>query len=165
MSSSRGHSVYEQCTDDEDLEHKLVEKLLLRDYYVEHLCKLISDVKMNVKQLTDEVISDSLQLLTATRNTTLDYLIQVEAWQRKYTELRRPTCNGGDYMCKLLKSVEIVNTANIKRTFNFQIGRGNLFLLPLPNAKTQPPTQVTNKIKAEVELFAGRRKRRKHIAA
>ncbi len=150
----RKAAVFVQTAADDDLERKLVEIILVRDLCVENLAALVQDVKNNLKPLNDETISANIVLMTKVRNATIDLLLHVAKWQKQYTQIRRPEAYGGDYMLRLLKSVEFVNTATIKRTFNFQIGRGNLFLLPIVNAKKQPPVRISEQIKTELEAFS-----------
>lgn len=151
----RSCGVYLQCTSDEALEREMVQIVLVRDLFLEKLVHVSGEVKDRLRPLNEESTLETLSLLTAVRNATIDLILQIEQWQKKYTQIKRPTINGGDYMMRLLKHVEFANTLAIKRTFNFQIGRGNLFMLPLINAKSMPPVKVTDKIKAHVDAFSG----------
>lgn len=146
--------MYMQCTTDESLERGLVEIALRRDLFLEKAIGIATEVKDRLRPLDEESTLETLALLTAVRDETINIVLQIEQWQKKYTSVQRPVINGGDYMIKFLKHVEFANTLAIKRTFNFQIGRGNLFMLPLINAKSTPAVKVTEKVKAGIEAFS-----------
>jgi hypothetical protein len=137
-------AVYTQFAQDVDIEKKLVELVLIRDLYVEELSKVVK--KCNVRHIPDQVLSQLFTLMTLTREATINYVLHVAVWQKTYTRITRPTMHGVDYLCALVNSVDFANDIFVvKRRFNIQIGKGNVFLMPLNVISNRSPTELVPK--------------------
>lgn len=85
---------------------------------------------------------------------TIEVIETIFDWQQGFTKVVRPQILECDYLIYLINRMNFVAASNLRRPFNFQIGRGNIFLLPLPNPRTTIPHTVTPELAEQVRQFA-----------
>ena len=89
------------------------------------------------------------------RKTTFELIAAIRGWQKGFTRLRRPQLMEKDYMITMITEIDFVNTIPMRKKFNFMIGRGNIFLLPIQaSGRNLESVQCSPKLAKLIEKFA-----------
>lgn len=146
-------AVYFQETSCHSLEYKLVEQTTIREALLEKLHDLEHAVQQKRRVMNEECIIDMFSIIVAIRDSTFELLEQVVSWQKMYVHTRRPKLLNTDYLITLVKSTEFINSSPLKKMFNFRVGRGNVFIMPMSTGKTRPPVVITPAILTVLQAF------------
>ena len=148
-------AIYHQQTKSLQQEWLLVELCTKREKYCDDLKKIINEVKENRRKEDDFCMCQTFELMLMVRQTTFDLIKAIRLWQKGFTALKRPQLMERDYMIDIIETGDFINSCMIRKKFNFLIGRGNIFILPIKgNPNTPPPVQVSARLKALVDRFA-----------
>ena len=134
-------------------ERRLIETVSQLEIYIEKLISIVNANKTRKHAVLDlKHIYETFLYMNLVRQATFTFMEAVEVWQDGYTQVIRPTLLGCDYLVKLfIKRMDFMNVAEIKRIFNFQVGSGNVLLIPMANRRVlESPVQINSEIQEEI---------------
>lgn len=148
-------AIYYQRSKSVQEEFKLIELVTERELVVEQLEAIIKEVKEQRRELEDDTILETFQIMNHLRDVSMSLLKAIGAWQVSFTKAVRPTLLQCDYMVeKMVKHMDFINSSKIRKIFNFQFFRGNALLLPYPNLKAETPIKVGLELGKEIKKFS-----------
>ena len=136
-------------------EWSMVDLCTKREKYCDDLKSIIKMVKDNRRVADDATMCITFELFLLVRKLTFDLIKAIRGWQKGFTRLRRPNLMEKDYMIDMVTAIDFVNMTTLRKKFNFIIGRGNVFILPIKgNPNAPPPVECSPKLAELVHKFA-----------
>lgn len=146
-------------------EMKMISACAIREIELKLLRGIINDINEKRLNLDDEItLSLTLQKFISVRESTIDLLISISNWQSCFIKIKRPQLMETDYLVKMIETIDFVNTCMIRRKFNFQIGTGNLFILPRNAPRTIFPVIVSKTLAGLISEFSNPNEERLRVA-
>jgi hypothetical protein len=156
-----GDSVYfQQCSHARVTEEiHLVKAATVRESLLEQLSNLIRDVNLQQRLHDDSCILETFVLLNQIRNATFQLCDAIEKWQAALTKNTNPQLFGSDYIGCMSKTQDFLINVKVKRLYHFNIGSGNILILPLlsnvsNDLKTTKENPLSPELLEQMKLFA-----------
>lgn len=153
--ANRDKAIYYQVTSSQQLEYRLVELTTKREYFVQSLRKIVTDVKEKRRVPNEACDIETINLMLSVREATFAFFEACEAWQLAYTRVRRPRLLECDYLVKMVSSVDFVNGTYLRRKLCFRLDRGNILLIPrVASSKNAGILEVSEELSSVLKSFA-----------
>jgi len=148
-------AIYTQESKSLQQEWLLVDLCTKREKYCADLSNITNQLKENRRQADDQTMIISMELILLVRKTTFELLAAIRGWQKGFTRLRRPQLMEKDYMVEMVSDIDFANTTPLRKKFNFMLGRGNLFLLPIQaTGRDVEPVECSPRLAELIHKFA-----------
>ena len=110
----------------------LVHAATVREECLRQLSIIIRATNLQQRANDESCILETFILFNSLRNATYDLCDTIECWQRAFTKIASPQLFGSDYIAGMAEKQNFLNGSKLKKMYNFNIGKGNLLLLPIP---------------------------------
>jgi hypothetical protein len=151
---------FQQCSHARVTEEiHLVRAATVRESLLEQLSNLIRDVNLQQRLHDDLCVLETFILLNEIRNATFQLCDAIEKWQAALTKITNPRLFGSDYISCMSKRQDFLINVKVRRLYHFNIGSGNILMLPLPSAapadlKSIKDNSISPELLEQMKLFA-----------
>ena len=135
------------------LEYHMVELTTVREFLVEKLSHLVTDIRDKNICVNDSCLINVFKYYNEIRNVTMDLIHQIFLWQKGFKKIQRPYLNKSDYLVNMIGSLDFLCSSPINRYFKFQIDHGNIFLLPVPFGQNNRHYTVSQALSNELSKY------------
>lgn len=137
----------------QDSEIELVRVSTARESLIQRLSELVSNTS-RLGAVNEENTFLTVRLICDIREVTLDFIDSLLIWQRQYVNITRPKLYGQDYLEQMIGRTDFLGSMKIRHMLNFQICRGNIFILPVSNVHPKAVGEMKQQLYDQLLVFA-----------